>query len=79
MLPTVGLLLVFLTYPLGLGLWLSMTDTTIGQPGEFIGLDNFDHLLRRPDLLDGGHQHVFYTGRRDRREIRARACGWRCC
>ena len=25
MLPTAGLLLVFLTYPLGLGLWLSVT------------------------------------------------------
>ena len=32
MLPTVGLLVVFLTYPLGLGLWLSLTDATIGQP-----------------------------------------------
>ena len=37
MLPTAGLLLVFLTYPLGLGLWLSMTDATIGQSGHFIG------------------------------------------
>ena len=25
--PTAGLLLIFLTYPLGLGLWLSLTDT----------------------------------------------------
>ena len=33
MLPTAGLLLVFLTYPLGLGLWLSLTDTTIGSKG----------------------------------------------
>ena len=41
MLPTAGLLLVFLTYPLGLGIWLSLTDATIGQPGQFIGLDNF--------------------------------------
>ena len=49
--------MVFLTYPLGLGLWLSMTDTTIGQPGEFIGLDNFVVPDGRPDLLDGGHQH----------------------
>ncbi len=37
MLPTAGLLLVFLTYPLGLGLWLSITDATIGQPGHWIG------------------------------------------
>ena len=26
-----GLLLVFLTYPLGLGIWLAFTDTTIGR------------------------------------------------
>ena len=43
MLPTIGLLIVFLTYPLGLGLWLSMTDATIGQPGEYIGLDGQNH------------------------------------
>ena len=45
MLPTIGLLVVFLTYPLGLGIWLSLTDTTIGQPGQFIGLDNFVDLM----------------------------------
>src|SRR4051794_19331655 len=28
--PAIGLLLVFLTYPLGLGVWLAFTDTTIG-------------------------------------------------
>ena len=33
MLPTIGLLVVFLTYPLGLGIWLSLTYPTIGQPG----------------------------------------------
>ena len=31
MLPTIGLLLVFLTYPLGLGLWLSLTDATFPE------------------------------------------------
>ena len=45
LLPSMGLLVVFLTYPLGLGLWLSMTDTTIGQPGQFIGSRQF----HRPD------------------------------
>jgi multiple sugar transport system permease protein len=40
--PALGLLLVFLTYPLGLGIWLSFTDTKIGGSGKYIGLDNFD-------------------------------------
>jgi len=45
MLPAAALLLVFLTYPLGLGTWLGLTDATIGRPGQFIGLENFEFLV----------------------------------
>jgi multiple sugar transport system permease protein len=45
MLPAAGLLLLFLTYPLGLGVWLAFTDTTIGREGEFIGLWNYESLF----------------------------------
>jgi multiple sugar transport system permease protein len=45
MVPAAGLLLLFLTYPLGLGIWLAFTDTTIGRPGEFIGLWNYESLF----------------------------------
>jgi len=61
MLPTAGLLLIFLTYPLGLGLWLSLTDTTIGQPGEYIGLDNFYSLFDDPVFWGAVWYTVFYT------------------
>ncbi len=61
MLPTIGLLLVFLTYPLGLGLWLSMTDTTIGQPGHYIGLDNFIDLMDDPMFWMSVTNTIFYT------------------
>ena len=61
LLPTIGLLLVFLTYPLGLGIWLSMTDTTIGQPGEFIGLDNFIDLMDDPVFWMAVSNTIFYT------------------
>ncbi len=44
LLPAVGLLLVFLTYPLGLGIWLAFTDTRIGRTGEFVGLWNYELL-----------------------------------
>src|SRR5215471_14750221 len=44
MLPTAVLLLLFLTYPLGLGTYLGFTDTKIGRAGEWIGLDNFEFL-----------------------------------
>lgn len=45
MLPAAIFLVGFLTYPLGLGVWLSFTDTRIGQTGEFIGLENYSYLL----------------------------------
>jgi multiple sugar transport system permease protein len=61
MLPTAGLLLIFLTYPLGLGLWLSLTDTTIGQPGEYIGLDNFTSLFDDPVFWGAVWYTIFYT------------------
>jgi multiple sugar transport system permease protein len=44
MLPAAALLFLFLAYPLGLGVWLAMTDTRIGMPGIFIGLENFRYL-----------------------------------
>jgi multiple sugar transport system permease protein len=44
MLPAAAFLLVFLTYPLGLGVWLGFTDTRIGRAGTFIGLENYEML-----------------------------------
>ncbi len=61
LLPALGLLLVFLTYPLGLGIWLSFTDTKIGRAGEFVGFDNFDYLLGDPQFWSAVFYSVFYT------------------
>ncbi|MFO1396074.1 MAG: sugar ABC transporter permease [Burkholderiales bacterium] len=44
MLPVAALLLVFLTYPLGLGTWLGFTDAKVGRSGVWIGLENFQFL-----------------------------------
>lgn len=44
MLPAAAFLLLFLAYPLGLGIWLSLTDARIGRAGEFIGIENFTWL-----------------------------------
>lgn len=41
MVPAMGILILFLAYPLGLGVWLSFTDTKIGREGVFIGLENY--------------------------------------
>src|SRR6185437_8462569 len=44
MLPAAVFLILFLAYPLGLGVWLSFTDARIGRSGIFIGLENYDWL-----------------------------------
>src|SRR5215216_1335654 len=44
LLPALAVLLVFLTYPLGLGVWLGFTDTRIGRAGVWIGLENYQSL-----------------------------------
>jgi multiple sugar transport system permease protein len=45
MLPGAFLLILFMAYPFFLGIWLSLSDTVIGQMGKFIGLRNFSDLL----------------------------------
>lgn len=60
--PAIGLLGVFLTYPLGLGIWLAFTDTTIGRPGVWIGLENFEYLAEDPVFWSSVFYSVFYTG-----------------
>jgi multiple sugar transport system permease protein len=61
MLPAAGLLLVFLTYPLGLGFWLAFTDTQIGRGGEWIGLENFRSILQDRVFLNTIWWTTFYT------------------
>ncbi|MBV8624992.1 MAG: sugar ABC transporter permease [Herbaspirillum sp.] len=61
MAPAVILLVVFLTYPLGLGIWLGFTDTKIGGEGSFIGLDNYTYLAGDSLALLSLFNTVFYT------------------
>jgi len=44
MLPAAAFLILFLAYPLGLGVWLSFTDAKIGRSGIFVGLENYEWL-----------------------------------
>ena len=62
LLPAVGLLLTFLTYPLGLGIWLAFTDTHIGRGGYFVGLENFESLWYDRVFWGAVWYTVFYTG-----------------
>jgi multiple sugar transport system permease protein len=45
MLPAALLLLLFLTYPLGLGVWLGFTDAQIGRSGDWIGIENYAYVI----------------------------------
>jgi multiple sugar transport system permease protein len=61
LLPTALLLLLFLTYPLGLGTWLGFTDTKIGRAGEWIGLDNYKFLWGDDVTRLALFNTIFYT------------------
>jgi multiple sugar transport system permease protein len=44
LLPTIVLLGLFIAYPFFKGIELSVTDTTVGVPGKFVGFDNFSKI-----------------------------------
>jgi multiple sugar transport system permease protein len=61
MLPAAVLLLLFLTYPLGLGVWLGFTDAKIGRAGVFVGLENYEFLLGDSVMRLALFNTLFYT------------------
>ena len=61
MLPAAVLLVLFLTYPLGLGTWLGFTDAKVGRTGEWIGLDNYEFLWNDSVTRLALFNTVFYT------------------
>ena len=52
MIPAAGFLLLFLAYPLSLGIRMSFTDARIGRSGSFIGLENYEWLLEDPSFIN---------------------------
>ena len=61
MLPAGVLLLLFLTYPLGLGTWLGFTDTKVGRAGTWVGIDNFKYLWGDAVTRLALFNTIFYT------------------
>jgi multiple sugar transport system permease protein len=43
--PTILLLGLFIAYPFVMGVWLSLSSTSVGNVGEFVGLRNFQKLI----------------------------------
>jgi multiple sugar transport system permease protein len=61
MLPAAALLIVFLTYPLGLGTWLGFTDAKVGRAGVWVGLENFRFLWGDEVTRLALFNTIFYT------------------
>jgi multiple sugar transport system permease protein len=61
MVPAAALLLLFLTYPLGLGVYLGFTDAKIGRPGGWVGLENFEFLFGDSVARLSLFNTLFYT------------------
>jgi ABC-type sugar transport system permease subunit len=78
MFPAASILLLFLTYPLALGIWMGFTDARIGRPGIYVGLEQYLSLF---------DDDVFWLSSSTRWSIRrsppspnsGSECGWRCC
>ena len=61
MVPAAAFLILFLAYPLGLGVWLSFTDAKIGRSGEFVGLENYEWLMDDSTFLLSVFNTLLYT------------------
>jgi multiple sugar transport system permease protein len=61
MLPAMAFLILFLAYPLGLGIWLSLTDARLGRGGVFVGLENYDFLRDDPIFWLSVFNTLLYT------------------
>lgn len=61
MLPAMAFLLLFLAYPLVLGIYMSFTDVRIGRSGKFIGLENYAWMLDDPVFWLSVFNTMLYT------------------
>jgi multiple sugar transport system permease protein len=61
LLPTLVLLTLFIAYPFVKGVWISLTSATVGDPGVFIGLANFQRLFLDSIFQQAAWNTVVYT------------------
>jgi multiple sugar transport system permease protein len=62
MVPAAAFLILFLAYPLGLGVWLSLTDSRVGRIGQFVGTENYDWLWDDTVFWTSVFNTLLYTG-----------------
>lgn len=59
--PTVALLGLFIAYPFVVGVWLSLSSVSVGNPGEFVGLHNFVKAWNDSIFRTAFYNTFFYT------------------
>ena len=59
--PAVILLGAFIVYPFAVGVWLSLSDTSVGNPGHFVGLANFVKAWQDSIFRTAFENTLFYT------------------
>ncbi|HKQ29142.1 MAG TPA: sugar ABC transporter permease [Burkholderiales bacterium] len=60
--PTLAILTLFIAYPFARGVWLSLTNSVVGVPGDFIGLKNFVKLWNDSIFRTAALNTFVYTG-----------------
>jgi multiple sugar transport system permease protein len=61
LLPTIVLLGLFIAYPFVMGVWLSLSSTSVGNAGEFVGLRNFFKAWNDGIFQTAFRNTFFYT------------------
>src|SRR5262249_34830777 len=59
--PTLSLLTTFIAYPFVSGVWLSLTNATVGVPGVFVGLQNFAKVWNDSIFQRAAYNTFVYT------------------
>lgn len=59
--PASLILVLLLAYPLGLGIWLSLSNAVLGSPAHFVGLRNYIQLFHDPVYQGAVFYALMYT------------------
>jgi multiple sugar transport system permease protein len=59
--PTIVLLGLFIAYPFVKGVWISLTNATVGNPGTFVGLKNFTKVFGDSIFQSAAYNTFVYT------------------
>ena len=59
--PAILLLGLFIAYPFVMGVWLSLSSVSVGNPGEFVGLKNFVKAWNDSIFRTAFYNTSFYT------------------